>query len=665
MSDTTVVIPLRNRGGIRLQNCLTSLVQQVYPPAEIILSDLGSTPEYAAEIRTMGEVFGARYVGIDYYDPKFNRAVAVNCGVIRASCKNTLVLDVDCLLHPRGIQLFEINLRPRLALFAEHHRVDCPKPGEDLGSDWYASFRRSWFWRSHLAFGMFMGAQTDFWKDLHGIDERFVGWGGEDDHFAWKAQKLGAYKWIDSPIMVIHQEHDEGTAGGWNAAEQERNHKLLSKLTRGPLSLPPWGRTPILEDTGPVEMKRPVSLAVAPTRKARDLTSVRAQKQGARPMRIATETAEWLRDLPRDPRVIVTPSVSDGRTRRLVRLIENHGLPILWLPREKEKLYALAQRPPGALLLLTDPETQWLQRLIHAPSFVLDWEGQYRKDVQGADLWVFGDRTTELATGGPARRRSVLYHEDGPWAPADDKVLLAAVIAATKTYEPATLPADPLVSVMILSHNRPGMLKEAVQSVLEQTYRHFEVVVVDDSDEDMVPVLGELRGGPVRIIHSPDRMTLAAKRQLALERAVGDVVVVLDDDDQCHAQRLEKVVQVFTKYDVAAVFHDAHGYTATGEDRGLRTWPPLVDFSSPFRINTIGTAAYRRDLALDVGYPKPGSKFESHGEDWDLLSRLLKVHPRYYYIQEALVSLRYHGQQTSSLNAVHSWNPPPPEYYGE
>jgi glycosyltransferase involved in cell wall biosynthesis len=87
--------------------------------------------------------------------------------------------------------------------------------------------------------------------------------------------------------------------------------------------------------------------------------------------------------------------------------------------------------------------------------------------------------------------------------------------------------ADIAVSVVITTHDRPGMVHEAVESARNQTLRDIEVVVVDDGSTEPV----RLTGSNVRIIRNEAPVGVSEARNLGLEAARGDWVTFLDDDD--------------------------------------------------------------------------------------------------------------------------------------
>jgi glycosyltransferase involved in cell wall biosynthesis len=99
----------------------------------------------------------------------------------------------------------------------------------------------------------------------------------------------------------------------------------------------------------------------------------------------------------------------------------------------------------------------------------------------------------------------------------------------------------PAVSVVIPVHNRPRLVAEAVKSVLEQSYRDFELLVVDDgSTDDTVEVLRGF-GEDIRL-HLQSHKGVSAARNLGIDLAAADWIAFLDSDDLWLPDKLEEQV---------------------------------------------------------------------------------------------------------------------------
>jgi glycosyltransferase involved in cell wall biosynthesis len=101
----------------------------------------------------------------------------------------------------------------------------------------------------------------------------------------------------------------------------------------------------------------------------------------------------------------------------------------------------------------------------------------------------------------------------------------------------------PRVTVVMAVYNAAQFLREAVASVLAQTYRDFELIVVDDSSQDGSLSILQSFGDPrMRIIRHHTNTGAALSRNDALAAARGELVAIMDADDVCAPNRLERQV---------------------------------------------------------------------------------------------------------------------------
>jgi glycosyltransferase involved in cell wall biosynthesis len=104
------------------------------------------------------------------------------------------------------------------------------------------------------------------------------------------------------------------------------------------------------------------------------------------------------------------------------------------------------------------------------------------------------------------------------------------------------------VSVVIPTFNRPTLLEEAVQSVLAQTSPALEIIIVDDGSRaeyrPRIRALADL-GSQVVIYSFASNRGVSSARNFGLEKAKGDYILFLDDDDLIHPHMLESSLAVF------------------------------------------------------------------------------------------------------------------------
>ncbi|MFN3307300.1 MAG: glycosyltransferase family 2 protein, partial [Candidatus Kapaibacteriota bacterium] len=102
--------------------------------------------------------------------------------------------------------------------------------------------------------------------------------------------------------------------------------------------------------------------------------------------------------------------------------------------------------------------------------------------------------------------------------------------------------STPKVSVIVPTFNRPSMLKNAIQSILNQTLQDFEIIVVNDAGEDVRSVVEFFNDKRIQYVSHSENKKLAATRNTGIRNARGKYVAYLDDDDVFLPNHLETLV---------------------------------------------------------------------------------------------------------------------------
>lgn len=113
--------------------------------------------------------------------------------------------------------------------------------------------------------------------------------------------------------------------------------------------------------------------------------------------------------------------------------------------------------------------------------------------------------------------------------------------------------ANPLISVIIPVYNREHCIKRAVDSVLAQSFKDLEVVVVDDGSKDRSHEILQGYGGVIRLMRQPNGGVSAA-RNTALRMARGRWIAFLDSDDEWRPEKLEWQMKMVEKYAVSVSY---------------------------------------------------------------------------------------------------------------
>ena len=114
---------------------------------------------------------------------------------------------------------------------------------------------------------------------------------------------------------------------------------------------------------------------------------------------------------------------------------------------------------------------------------------------------------------------------------------------------------NPLVSVVITTYKRsPNILQRAIKSVLTQTYRNIEIIIVNDSpnDYDLLSdterLVESMISDKFRYIRNDITVGACAARNIGIQNSRGEYIAFLDDDDEWLPEKTEKQIALFTNY---------------------------------------------------------------------------------------------------------------------
>jgi teichuronic acid biosynthesis glycosyltransferase TuaG len=116
----------------------------------------------------------------------------------------------------------------------------------------------------------------------------------------------------------------------------------------------------------------------------------------------------------------------------------------------------------------------------------------------------------------------------------------------------------PRVSVLVPAYDAERHLARALRSVFAQTYDEWELIVADDGSTDATAAVAAGFGERVTVVRSPRNRGLAATRNLALDHARGELVALLDADDEWLPDYLTQQVALHDRTGAAIVCCDAY-----------------------------------------------------------------------------------------------------------
>ena len=204
----------------------------------------------------------------------------------------------------------------------------------------------------------------------------------------------------------------------------------------------------------------------------------------------------------------------------------------------------------------------------------------------------------------------------------------------------------PLVSVIIPVYNCENTIERAVTSVLNQTFRDFELIIVDDGSTDGTKEeLNKITDPRIRVIDHERNLGAAAARNTGMRHARGKYIALLDSDDEWLVKKLDLQLEALEK----AGFEETKAcFTAYYliEDRGSRTYvpekPTRKDLFLKCDLSPGSTLLFERELLDIIGY---WDETLPRYEDWEWLIRYARKFS-FTFVEKPLVKV-FHEHGTS------------------
>jgi glycosyltransferase involved in cell wall biosynthesis len=206
------------------------------------------------------------------------------------------------------------------------------------------------------------------------------------------------------------------------------------------------------------------------------------------------------------------------------------------------------------------------------------------------------------------------------------------------------------VSVVIPVYNAGESLREAVQSVLSQTLRSFEIILVDDGSTDPITqTMIRSFGRRVRVVRQPNAGPASA-RNLGISHASGEWIAFLDQDDLWTPEKLETQLNVAESTGADIIYTNARNFGELDRVTELRNDPsqmPSGDIFESLLLDNMLTMAgviVRASLFRSVGL----FRSEVDGvDDWDMWLRASAAGAQFAAVQKPLTIYRWHSASLS------------------
>ena len=211
------------------------------------------------------------------------------------------------------------------------------------------------------------------------------------------------------------------------------------------------------------------------------------------------------------------------------------------------------------------------------------------------------------------------------------------------------------VSIIIPVHNSEKHLKECIESVINQTYKNLEIIIVDDNSTDnSVEIIKYYKDPRIKIVESKEKLGAALARNKGIELSTGNYICFLDSDDYWYKEKIEKQLNFIKE---KAFIYSEYLYL-----RKNKTHIAKVPKSLTYKELLKNTAIFTSTVMFNMKYLKKEDIYMPNikrGQDAATWLNVLKKIDKAYGIQEVLSIYRVGEKSLSSnkLKAIkRTWN---------
>ncbi|MEK5399585.1 glycosyltransferase [Paenibacillus sp. FSL K6-2859] len=225
------------------------------------------------------------------------------------------------------------------------------------------------------------------------------------------------------------------------------------------------------------------------------------------------------------------------------------------------------------------------------------------------------------------------------------------------------------ISVVIPLYNHEKFIKEAIQSVLNQTYKNFELIIIDDGSRDNSLKIAQSFDDERLKVISQENSGAHNTINRGLDLATGDFLTILNSDDVYEKDRLKQcVAYLLQNPETHLVSTYINVINEAGKTQGVKKgWKNMEPWAVPNKaqsfakdddfvknllmsnfISTTSNMLFTRELYNKIG----GMRNLRFAHDWDFALRAAE-YGKCALIEEALMGYRIHGNNTISTNRKH------------
>lgn len=205
-----------------------------------------------------------------------------------------------------------------------------------------------------------------------------------------------------------------------------------------------------------------------------------------------------------------------------------------------------------------------------------------------------------------------------------------------------------LVSIIMPSYNSEKFIKETLDSVVMQTYKNWELIIVDDcSTDNSLKIIEQYDDNRIKVIKNQKNSGAAVSRNNAIEAAAGRWIAFLDSDDVWHKDKLYRHLEFM--YNSNTAFSFTHYSVINSENRLVTDFSPKKDsygYRAILKHCYIGCSTVIYDSERLGKFYMPTDAVKR--EDFACWLKILKTGEKAVCFHESLTTYRVHSNSVSS-----------------
>ena len=147
--------------------------------------------------------------------------------------------------------------------------------------------------------------------------------------------------------------------------------------------------------------------------------------------------------------------------------------------------------------------------------------------------------------------------------------------------------SENLFSIVIPTRQRHDTLQYSIESVLNQTHKDFELIIMDNfSTQETAEVVASFKDSRIQYYRTPERLSMSDNWELGLSHATGEYITILGDDDALMPDALEICLKLINLFRISLVSWDRYFYW----------WPSAI---VPWRRNLLRISLSQEAFVLD------------------------------------------------------------------